>query len=76
MDDVTLSEAEILQSSPSALFRSLVAILGLYVGQPTNRVTQTLVDLGEAEAVQCHKNVLTARTTRTAAPQLEKKKGR
>ena len=45
----------VLQTAPTSLFGSLVAILTPYLGQPINEVTCTVADLGETEAMRPQK---------------------
>ena len=44
-----------LQMAPMSFFGSLVTILSPHLGQPISKVTHTVADLGEAEAVRIWK---------------------
>lgn len=51
---------KVLQMAPPSLFGPLVAIPAPHLGQPTNEVTCTMADLGEAEAKRAQKAVQSA----------------
>lgn len=42
----------VLQTAPTSIFGSLVAILTRHFGQPLSKTTCTVADLGEAEATR------------------------
>ena len=48
----------VLQTAPTSLFGPLVAILSPHLGHPISKVTCTVADLGEAEAVRTQKEGL------------------
>ena len=50
----------VLQTAPTSLFGSLVAILSPHLGQPVSKVTRTVADLGEAEAMRARKEIRSA----------------
>ncbi|XP_017503277.1 TBC1 domain family member 7-like [Manis javanica] len=47
----------VLQMAPSSLFGPLVAILTTHLGKPINKVTLTVVDLGETKTMQAQNGV-------------------